>query len=419
MMKRLTSLMLALFFLFACAPALAESGDEDLDGIGEDTGSEYDETEESIGSLTDEELAELAELDEIDETDEEPQYVVGETWHEMELSEVKSNTPVLYTCKIILLDSGTPIYSERVTDPESAEAKSKVVVRATPADRRAEVLYVGANWCIVRYRGKLGYIKREKLSGVTPVDPVNTPPYGVQKSTYICHTAAECHVRKSMSDEDACWVVLKPGTMLSIWRIQDGWAVVPYWRTYGYIRIGELTDLIPVSPTDTPIRDDTPIAAYTSYYSMSMTETNQNRLVNIDVACQRLTRVMQPGEQFDFNRMVGPYTARTGYKQAPVLSGGTTGLGYGGGTCQVSSTLYNALMQCPGITILYRRPHGPSGAKYLPHGVDAAVGNSSLNLRFRNDYDFPIRIEGHTSYDGALLMLVYRADTMAAQAKAE
>ncbi|MBR5345187.1 MAG: VanW family protein [Clostridia bacterium] len=413
MLKRLTGLMLALLILFTCVPALAESGD-DLDGIGEDTGSEYDEAEEDIGTLTDEELAALADLDEINEADEEPQFVVGETWHEMELSEVTSSTPVLYTCKIIKTDAGTPIYSERVADASAPEAKSKVLTRVS-GDQRAEVLFVGANWCIVRYKKTLGYIKREKLTNVTPVDPVNTPPYGVQKSTYICETASECHVRKSMSDEDDCWVVLNPGTMLSIWRIQDGWAVVPYWRTYGYIRMEELTDLIPVSPTDTPIRDDTPIAAYTSYYSMSTAETNLNRLVNIDVACQRLTRVMQPGERFDFNRMVGPYNASTGYKQAPVLSGGTTGLGYGGGTCQVSSTLYNALMQCPGVTILYRRPHGPSGAKYLPHGVDAAVGNSSLNLRFRNDYDFPIRIEGHTSYDGALLMVVYRADTMMGQ----
>ena len=70
----------------------------------------------------------------------------------------------------------------------------------------------------------------------------------------------------------------------------------------------------------------------------------------------------------------------------------------------------NALLQLPKVEILQRRPHGPSGAKYLPHGVDAAVGNDSLNLRFRNNYDFPIRVEGHTSDDGALTMVVYRAD---------
>ena len=93
-----------------------------------------------------------------------------------------------------------------------------------------------------------------------------------------------------------------------------------------------------------------------------------------------------------------------------MLVNGKTQPGYGGGTCQVSSTMYNCLMQLPGITILQRRPHGPSGAKYLPHGVDAAVGNSHLNFRFRNDYSFSIRVEGHSSSDGALLILAYRED---------
>ena len=75
----------------------------------------------------------------------------------------------------------------------------------------------------------------------------------------------------------------------------------------------------------------------------------------------------------------------------------------------MSSTLYNSILQLPGITILQRRPHGPSGAAYLPHGVDAAVGNSSLNLRFRNDYPYAIRVDGHCR-DGALYIAVYRVN---------
>ena len=150
--------------------------------------------------------------------------------------------------------------------------------------------------------------------------------------------------------------------------------MVPYWRTYGYIPLETLTELIPVSPTDTPLDDDTPIAAYTSYYDMAQNDVNKSRIVNIRVACERLTRVMQPGEELDFNDDVGPYRKSLGYQPAWVLMDGTSVLGYGGGTCQVSSTLYNALLQLPKVEILQRRPHGPSGAKYLPHGVDAAGG---------------------------------------------
>ena len=66
------------------------------------------------------------------------------------------------------------------------------------------------------------------------------------------------------------------------------------------------------------------------------------------------------------------------------------------------------LLQLPGLTIIQRRAHGDNGAPYLPMHVDAAVGNNELNLVFRNDYDFPIRLEGHTNYDGALCWLIYR-----------
>ena len=92
-----------------------------------------------------------------------------------------------------------------------------------------------------------------------------------------------------------------------------------------------------------------------------------------------------------------------------MLVDGNSKLGYGGGTCQVSSTLYNTVLQLPGLTVLQRRAHGPSAASYLPHGVDAAVGNDELNFRVRNDYPFPIRFDA-SSQDGALYISIYKAE---------
>lgn len=377
MMKRLLALMTALCLLLAALPALAED-DDDV-------------------QLTQEELDELKKLDEADDDDDAPVAVVGDTYQEKNLEDFNLQSPAIYTCRILEQSS---LFQDRSTESARITFNKDSV--------KADVLYVGSNWAIVRYKEYIGYILRKRIYEVQPLDPVNTPPYGVFKHQYIATTADVCEVRKSMSDQDESWVVLNPGTMLSIWLIQDGWAVVPYWRTYGYINLNDLTDLIPVAPTDEPLSEETPIAAYTSYYSMSTNKYNKNRIVNISVACQRLSRVMQPGESLNFNKDVGPYRKSIGYMEAPVLVEGTSKPGYGGGTCQVSSTLYNALLQLPHVTILQRRPHGPGGAKYLPHGVDAAVGNDNLNLRFRNDYDFPIRVEGHTSDDGALLMVVYK-----------
>lgn len=379
MMKRMLALLTALCLTLAALPcALAE------------------ETDDEASELTQEEIDEVAALDDLDEEDL-YLYLSGPVYQEKELSDFDLNSPALYTCRVL---DNSSLFAER-------SLNSKRIARCKT---KAEVLYVGSNWAIVRSGSDIGFIKRARIHAVKAVDTINTPPYGVQKSSYIATAADVCEVRRSMSDQDGSWVVLNPGTMLSIWKIQDGWAIVPYHRTYGYINLSDLTDLIPVSPTDQPIREDSPIAAYTSYYKMDQTKINLNRISNIAVACQRLTRVMAPGDSLNFNKDVGPYKKSLGYKEAPVLVNGKTLPGYGGGTCQVSSTLYNALLQLPGVEILQRRPHGPGGASYLPHGVDAAVGNTDLNLRFRNNYDFPIRVEGHTSDDGALLMLVYRVN---------
>ena len=404
MMKRVLALLAALALLLSVSPlTCAEEAAPAETAAAETADQEGDD--EAAGELTEQQLAEIEDLDKID--DDEPVYVSGPVYHEMNRDEVNNNTPVIYRARV---KDNSSLYSER-------DVQSSKVVRINNG-RTVDLYSLTPNWCVAGYEGKVGYIKRERFMDreVEAIDPVNTPPYGVLKSTYLATTATQAHVRKSMTDQDDSWVVLNPGTTLSLWKIQDGWGIVIYMRNYGYIDMRELTDLIPVAPTDVAIRADMPIAAYTSFYKMTDTETNHSRIINISVACERLTRVMQPGDDLNFNKQVGPYRKTLGYQPAPVLSNGKTTIGYGGGTCQVSSTLYNALKQLPGITILQRRPHGPSAASYLPHGMDAAVGNDSLNLRFRNDYPFPIRVVGQSKGDGALLMVVYRADGEAVSA---
>ena len=377
MLKRIVSLILLLSLVCFVLPGLSEESNGD-------------------DELTEEELKELEELDTAG--DEDPTPAGENVFHEKTRFEFDNDSPAIYTAKVI-------------NDASLLAEKAKGAERLYyPGDTRVDVLYVGSAYVVARCNGVIGYVKRDNITGVTAVDPVNTAPYGVQKPIYVAVTATECHVRKAMDSTADSFVVLNPGTYLTVWRVQDGWGIVPYWRTYGYIDMRELTDLVTVSPTDTPLSAETPIAAYTSYYKMDQTEINKGRIVNIRVACERLSRTMQPGEELDFNASVGPYKKALGYKDAWVLINGTSVKGSGGGTCQVSSTLYNALLQLPGIEILQRRPHGPGGASYLPHGVDAAVGNDKLNLRFANGYDFPIRIDAHTTNDGALCMVIYRAD---------
>ena len=368
--------------------------------------------------MTEEDSAELAAA----EGDDTEDIVVADPnaiYHEKTLADFTVDSPAIYRGRISDVIGEYSIYSDK-------SIKSTRVVRGlknTPVD----ILYVGLVWVIVRYDGKIGYVKREYLTKeFEAVDPVNTAPFQVQKHQYIATVAKECYVRKTMTKEPleeknykSYWVKLNPGTQISIWQFQDGWAIVNYMRSYGYIDPNDLKDLIPVSPTDTPISKESPIAAYTSYYTMKHllpgaskeTKTNiLNRIWNIGHGAEKITRtgLLQPGDVFNGNkRNIGPYRE---YKLAIGLVDGRAVLSSGGGTCQVSSTLYNTISQLPGLTIVKRRPHGYGGASYLPIHCDAAVGNDSLNLIFRNDYDFPIQLVGKSSGDGALLMMAYRAD---------
>ena len=388
-MKRILSILLAVSLLLGMASfAFAEDAEE-----GDDVEFSAEEEEEI------EEEEKEAESDGI--------VVQGEVYREKTKEDFNQSSPAIYT-GVIRRDFGKVIWAEKTTE--------KGTKNWPAAGRRVDILFVGLRWLVVRMDNIIGYVKREYISKDTiePIDPVNTAPFNVQKHTYIAKTATTCHVRKSMvpskggGDDGNNWVILKPGTELSIWKFYKGWAMVNYMREYGYIDPNELTDLIPVAPTDEELYPDSPIAAYTSYYKMAQTETNLNRIHNIKTGCGYITMVLQPGQQFNANSIMGPYRPGRGYKQAGVLTNGKTKLGYGGGTCQVSSTLYNVLIQLPNIEINHRRPHGGNGASYLPIHCDAAVGNKELNLIFTNRYDFPIRIVGTSNDDGALLMRIYR-----------
>ena len=149
------------------------------------------------------------------------------------------------------------------------------------------------------------------------------------------------------------------------------------------------------------------LSAYCSFYPLKG-ELVPGRLVNIRLGCEYICRVVEPGERFSFNEIAGPYGPAKGYEKAMSFYDGGTAPSYGGGTCQVSSTLYNVLMPLSGrgIDIVYRRSHGASGATYLPHGTDAAVGSDALDFIFRNEFDFPVRIDARSHDQGVVIYRV-------------
>jgi len=95
--------------------------------------------------------------------------------------------------------------------------------------------------------------------------------------------------------------------------------------------------------------------------------------------------IIKPGETVSFNTAVGPRIPERGYRQAKIIAGGKFENGLGGGVCQVSSTLYNALLLA-GLEILERSNHSLAIA-YVPLGRDATVVYGQKDLVFRNATD--------------------------------
>ena len=313
---------------------------------------------------------------------------------------------VALPCAAAFAESGEPIYTAYMSrDGTIRETKNRQgkSMGGYKERQKIEIYAVDPEWVTVKVNGREGYVLRTVIDRVEPIDPEKTPPYGVEKFLYTAVVKEPVEIHYT----DTSHVTLQKGARVSIISVTDGMAKIISWRRYSYIDTRSLESLTPVSCTDVPYSTETPIATYTSYYSTATDKANIGRIENIRIACEKLTRIVQPGEVLNFNTDIGPFSRKNGYQEAPILIDGETKIGFGGGTCQVSSTFYNVALQLPGVTIDHRNPHGPSGAKYLPHGVDAAVGTDVQNLIIINAYDFPIRIEA-SAQDGALFMCVYR-----------
>lgn len=129
------------------------------------------------------------------------------------------------------------------------------------------------------------------------------------------------------------------------------------------------------------------IGAYSTGY-----DTALPRAVNIGIAVQRINGViLQPGEAFSFSNAVLPRTPQNGYVMAPAIGGNE----YGGGICQVSSTLYAAMCHAL-LPATERYPHS-SSVSYLPVGLDATISEGRKDLKFINPFGEPLMILAETN----------------------
>ncbi len=143
------------------------------------------------------------------------------------------------------------------------------------------------------------------------------------------------------------------------------------------------------------------IGSYTTTYSSNAWGRNENLRVGSENINGTL---LAPGEVFSMNVGLGPQTYENGYKDAGVYVDGKVEQGVAGGVCQITSTLYNAVILAE-LEVVERFPHSMT-VGYVPLGRDAAVAGDYKDLKFRNDTEYPIYIEAYAK-DGKMVCNLY------------
>ena len=202
--------------------------------------------------------------------------------------------------------------------------------------------------------------------------------------------------------EEETGLAVQPGAMVCISGVELAY-LLPVWRGRGLIQVydGVFCPFVPwqdAQPGDM-------IGGFTTFYNETTGGSlADNRAFNIQLACSRVQgTVLEIGESFSFNDLCAPYTQKNGYLMAPNIS--NDGKGYGGGVCQLTTTLYNAVLGLP-LQVEAWGAHRRQGVDYVPVSLDAAVG-SYQDFVFTNTLPYPILLWAETQ-GGALTVLIYR-----------
>lgn len=131
---------------------------------------------------------------------------------------------------------------------------------------------------------------------------------------------------------------------------------------------------------------------------------NKSRSSNIERASAAINEhIVEPGAVFSYNETVGPTSKKNGYKLGTIFIKGKMHEGYGGGVCQVSSTLYNAAANA-GMHIVERHDHSLP-VPYIETGRDAATSYGGIDFKFQNTKNYPVKINSYVDNGKISVML--------------
>lgn len=262
-----------------------------------------------------------------------------------------------------------------------------------PEDALLDVYAVAEDWCICGYAGEIGYIPYDRLYQFYRLTeaplPGSTVVEGIATMTQEAFLMVEGYSGNALQVGDQL-CVRKTG-------------LVPMMHDHAQLAANRFAFEPFVKPEDAQPGDA--LYGFTTFYNDDLGgKRPENRAFNIELAVARLQGVViQPGEKFSFNQLCGPYTEENGYKLAKNIS--DSGYGVGGGVCQVSTTIFNAI-QGLDVRLDAWYIHSYWGVAYVPRTLDAAV-SSVRDFSFYNNAPFPIAMQS-MAQNGVLTVIFRR-----------
>ncbi len=297
-------------------------------------------------------------------------------------------------------------YIGRRMDVHRWGEESSHVIGTVEAGEIVDVYVKGRTWTRIAFEESpngMGYVRTKYVERVQRKNPFDGPMPGTSE-----HVAVGLVLRDlTFKPEGYRYPIeVKAGSWLSVEEIRDGRAYFPYMREEKNVSVKtENLRLYDFVPWDEAKPGDL-LYAFTTFYTTSLNkEGNAGRMYNIKLASKRLTGIrVKAGESFSFNAICGPYTKENGYRSAPILAGDSE-FGYGGGVCQICSTIYNIVLRIPTV-VEDMHWHSQGGVSYLPAGFDATVGSQS-DMVFRNILPYDLRIE-FENLEGTMTAFFFR-----------
>lgn len=298
------------------------------------------------------------------------------------------------------------------SEPQNGAA----IVCTIPENTTIQKVSQNGNWYQVSYNGKTGYIYKKflKETGDTAA-PAQKADEQQTTDTGTVYTTAGVNMRTQPKNGSAVICVVPQGTQVQKTGTSGNWVQISYNNQTGYVYNKYLSDKStgteqkttqPSNTTTTKGEEFSDVlGSKTTYYNSSV----KGRSTNIRLATEAMDgTVLQPGETFSFNGVVGKRTAAKGYQNAIIFQSGKQVEGLGGGVCQVSSTVYGAVLYAD-LKVTERSSH-QFQVSYTPVSQDAAVYYGSQDFKFVNNTDHPIKIAASAG-SGSLTVTIYGTKT--------